>query len=51
MFEKPAELKSLFEKKLSDVSATSDIEQLRIEFLGKKGFCCSLNAGASQHSQ
>lgn len=42
MFEKPAELKSLFEKKLSDVSATSDIEQLRIEFLGKKGSVAAL---------
>ena len=42
MFEKTAELKKLFEEKLSAVTATSEIEQLRIEFLGKKGSVSSL---------
>ena len=42
MFEKPAELKKLFEEKISAVSATADVEQLRIEFLGKKGSVAAL---------
>ena len=42
MFEKTAELKKLFEEKISAVSATSEIEQLRIEFLGKKGSVAAL---------
>ena len=42
MFEKPAELKKLFEEKLAGVTATADIEQLRIEFLGKKGSVAAL---------
>ncbi len=37
MFEKPDELKKLFAEKVAKATATSDIEQLRIEFLGKKG--------------
>ena len=42
MFEKPAELKKLFEEKLAGVTASADIEQLRIEFLGKKGSVAAL---------
>jgi prolyl-tRNA synthetase len=42
MFEKPAELKKLFEEKLASVTASADIEQLRIEFLGKKGSVAAL---------
>ncbi len=42
MFEKPAELKALFEEKIAAVSATAEIEQLRIEFLGKKGSVSAL---------
>ena len=42
MFEKTAELKKLFEEKISAVTATSEIEQLRIEFLGKKGSVAAL---------
>ncbi len=42
MFEKPAELKKLFEEKLAAVAATADVEQLRIEFLGKKGSVAAL---------
>ena len=42
MFEKPAELKALFEQKIAAVTATSEIEQLRIEFLGKKGSVSAL---------
>ncbi len=42
MFEKTAELKKLFEEKLSAVTATYEIEQLRIEFLGKKGSVAAL---------
>ena len=42
MFEKPAELKKLFEEKIAAVSATAEVEQLRIEFLGKKGSVAAL---------
>ena len=42
MFEKPAELKALFEQKIASVTATAEIEQLRIEFLGKKGSVSAL---------
>ncbi|MBQ4603051.1 MAG: phenylalanine--tRNA ligase subunit alpha, partial [Clostridia bacterium] len=42
MFEKPAELKKLFEEKIAGVAATAEIEQLRIEFLGKKGSVAAL---------
>lgn len=42
MFEKPNELKQLFEEKINSVSASSEIEQLRIEFLGKKGSVAAL---------
>ena len=42
MFEKPAELKKLFEEKISGVAATAEVEQLRIEFLGKKGSVAAL---------
>ena len=42
MFEKPAELKKLFEEKIAAVAATADVEQLRIEFLGKKGSVAAL---------
>ena len=35
MFEKPEELKKLFQEKSSKAAASADIEQLRIEFLGK----------------
>ena len=42
MFEKPAELKKLFEEKIAAVAATTDVEQLRIEFLGKKGSVAAL---------
>ena len=37
MFDKPDELKKLFAEKSGKASASSDVEQLRIEFLGKKG--------------
>ena len=42
MFEKPAELKKLFEEKIAVVTATAEVEQLRIEFLGKKGSVAAL---------
>ena len=42
MFEKPAELKKLFEEKIAGVAATAEVEQLRIEFLGKKGSVAAL---------
>ena len=42
MFEKPAELKKLFEEKIAGVAATTEVEQLRIEFLGKKGSVAAL---------
>ncbi len=37
LFDKPDELKKLFAEKSGKASASSDVEQLRIEFLGKKG--------------
>ena len=37
MIEKTNNLKSTFEQKLKEAKALADIEQLRIEFLGKKG--------------
>lgn len=37
VIEKTNNLKTVFEQKLKDAKALSDIEQLRIEFLGKKG--------------
>ncbi|MBO5409966.1 MAG: phenylalanine--tRNA ligase subunit alpha, partial [Clostridia bacterium] len=37
MFEKTAELKKLFEEKIASVTQVAEVEQLRIEFLGKKG--------------
>lgn len=42
MFEKPEELKKLFAEKAEQVKASTDVEQLRIEFLGKKGFVSGL---------
>ena len=42
MFEKPTELKKLFEEKIAAVTTTAEIEQLRIEFLGKKGSVSAL---------
>ena len=42
MFEKPDELKELFNSKSKEIKAVSDVEQLRIEFLGKKGFVSGL---------
>ncbi len=42
MFEKPEELKKLFQEKSSKAAASADIEQLRIEFLGKKGLIAAL---------
>ncbi len=42
MIEKSLELKKLFEEKLAAVNLTSEIEQLRIEFLGKKGSVAAL---------
>ena len=38
MFEKPEELKKIFDEKAKAAEDTSAVEQLRIEFLGKKGF-------------
>ncbi len=38
MFEKSDELKKLFAEKSGKVNASADVEQLRIEFLGKKGY-------------
>ena len=37
MIEKTNNIKGLFEQKLNESKALADIEQLRIEFLGKKG--------------
>ena len=42
MLEKSTELKKLFEEKASKISLSSDVEQLRIEFLGKKGHVAGL---------
>ena len=42
MTQKSLELKQLFEEKLAAVTATAEIEQLRIEFLGKKGSVAAL---------
>ena len=42
MFEKPAELRKLFEQRAAEIAASSDLEQLRIEFLGKKGHVSGL---------
>lgn len=42
MFEKHEELKKIFAEKAGKVAASSDIEELRIEFLGKKGYIASL---------
>lgn len=42
MFEKPEELKEQFAEKAAKAKAASDVEQLRIEFLGKKGYVSSL---------
>ncbi len=38
MFEKPEELKKIFDEKAKAAEDTGAVEQLRIEFLGKKGF-------------
>ena len=37
MIEKTNNLKAVFEEKLKTAKVLADIEQLRIEFLGKKG--------------
>ena len=42
MTQKSLELKQLFEAKIAAVQATAEIEQLRIEFLGKKGSVAAL---------
>ena len=42
MIQKSAELKNLFEEKAAKVQAVADVEQLRIEFLGKKGSVAAL---------
>ncbi len=42
MFEKSEELKKLFSEKVAQTKASADIEQLRIEFLGKKGSVAAL---------
>ncbi len=42
MIEKSLELKKLFEGKISAVNLTAEVEQLRIEFLGKKGSVAAL---------
>ena len=42
MIEKSAELKKLFEEKAAKIGVVSDVEQLRIEFLGKKGHVAGL---------
>ena len=42
MFEKTEELRKAFAERISGISESTDAEQLRIEFLGKKGFVASL---------
>ena len=42
MTQKSLELRQLFEQKIAAVQATAEIEQLRIEFLGKKGSVAAL---------
>ena len=42
MTQKTLELKQLFEEKIAAVSLTAEVEQLRIEFLGKKGSVAAL---------
>ena len=42
MFEKADELKKLFAEKSGRLNGSADVEQLRIEFLGKKGYIQNL---------
>jgi phenylalanyl-tRNA synthetase alpha subunit len=42
MTQKSLELKQLFEAKIAAVTQTAEVEQLRIEFLGKKGSVAAL---------
>ena len=42
MTQKTLELKQLFEAKIAAVTQTAEVEQLRIEFLGKKGSVAAL---------
>ncbi len=42
MFEKAEELKKLFAEKSGRLNGSADVEQLRIEFLGKKGYIQNL---------
>ena len=42
MIQKSAELKNLFEEKAAKIELVADVEQLRIEFLGKKGYVAGL---------
>ena len=37
MKEKPENLKQLFKEKMDEIKHTSELEGLRVEFLGKKG--------------
>ena len=37
MIEKTSQLKKIFEEKLKNIKSVQDIEQLKVEFLGKKG--------------
>jgi phenylalanyl-tRNA synthetase alpha chain len=45
MTEKTAELKKQFEEKIAQVKTTADLEQLKINFLGKKGQITALMQG------
>lgn len=42
MFEKPTKLKELFKSKVETIAASAELDQLRIEFLGKKGHIAEL---------
>ena len=42
MFLKPDELREKFAKRSEEIQALADVEQLRIEFLGKKGYVSDL---------
>ena len=42
MNSKVNEIKSLFDEKISSVTSSSQVEELRVEFLGKKGLVSSL---------
>ena len=42
MNSKVNDIKALFNEKLSSVSSSEQVEELRVEFLGKKGLVASL---------